>query len=194
MVRKVEVEITGIRPLLMTRMPKDEEEFKKTEQLTKKLSSNPFDENLQKQALELCLHRSSDGTIFAPSDWILLGMVQAAKEERVKGKGKKTYKDKVRSQILIEPDEIPIEPQEYDIDKRWIQTKTKTRVFKWRPCWKQWKLRFNLIVLEDDIPLETLESILRYVGHYQGIGSFRGRFGLFEVSKFELQKEDERRE
>lgn len=87
-------------------------------------------------------------------------------------------------------EELPLTPQEYQIDKRSAVNKNvKARVITVRPKWQDWKTSFTLLIDNDTITEETIRSILEYTGRYVGIGSFRptnsGEFGRFEIEQFE---------
>jgi len=133
-------------------------------------------------------YRLKDRTIFQPSEHIFAAMTKAAVS--FKFEGKKTFKDVVKSSIAVEPDCIPLldkqgNPRtEWDeIDERAVVIQ-RSRVLKWRPKFNEWKLKFKLQILDDDIiDKNTVKEILEKAGTV-GIGDYRPRYGRFIVTEF----------
>lgn len=172
--KTIEVEITGIAPLLQNRFPM-EEHGHNISKATKKVYV-PEDE------AKKCLY-IKDGQIYQPAEHIFQSMVRAATD--FKFSGKKTFKDVVTSCIAVEPEEIPmISDKPYEIDTRPVVIQ-RARVLKWRPKFNQWKLRFKLLILDDtNISPSNLKEILEKAGATKGIGDYRPRFGRFMVTMF----------
>ena len=110
--------------------------------------------------------------------------MKASTDFQIPGKGKKTYKDLCRSAIVVSPEKIPIEPQEWETDARSVLVQ-RSRVIRYRPIWEEWKLKFRVDILDDQFPAEILHDILESGGLYKGIGDFRPKFGRFAVTSFE---------
>ena len=170
--KTINVEITGIAPLLQNRFPVEEHGQNQTK--AKKKVYVPEDE------AKKCLY-IRDGQIFQPAEHIYQSMVRAAVD--FKYEGKKTYKDVITSGILVEPEEILlISDKDYEIDARPVMIQ-RSRVLKWRPRFNQWKLVFKIIILDDtNINAVTLKEILDRAGTSKGIGDYRPRFGRFMVT------------
>lgn len=184
LIRRINVEIKALRPYLQHRRPSSEEEVKKSQEITRILQKNPFDRQAQQMEAELGSYKNEKG-YYIPAVHIHEAMVNAAKQVQVKGQGKKTYKDYVKSYIFIEPDEIPIVPQKYEIYQTYVRIKS-SGILRSRPCFKDWRATFNLIITEPTLPVDTIKEILEIAGTRVGIGDYRPRFGLFTVSKFKL--------
>lgn len=177
---KINVTIRGITPLLQNRFPESEQVEDKTRK-----RAGTIDEDVEKK-----LYRLPDGTIYQPAEHILAAMVKASTNFLIVGKKKKSYKDLVKSAIIIEPECIPHKIQKWVIDKRSVvNPATRGRQIRSRPRFDEWELDFKIITYEKQLPFEVIKQILDYAGMYVGIGDFRPRFGRFVVTKFEPEGE-----
>lgn len=173
--KKIDVEIMGIAPLLQNRFPM--EEHGHNESKAKKKVYVPEEE------AKKCLYIRND-KIYQPAEHIYQSMIRAAVD--FKYEGKKTYKDVITSGIIIEPEEIPLVSKEpYEIDTRPVVIQ-RARVLKWRPKFVDWKLKFSITVLDDtNIRLDVLKLILEKAGQTKGIGDYRPRFGRFTITSWQ---------
>jgi len=170
-----EVEIEGITPLMMNRILEPEEIPKK--------QGEAFD---SQELAHKKVYKVGD-KIVVPSEWIIRAMQRVAGEFRVEGMKKTTYKQLLPGNVFIEPEFIEIDPQEYVIDKRTVVIPTtRGRVWRYRPKWPKWKLKFKIKVFDERIKQEVLNHILVEAGRRVGIGDGRSiGFGRFIVTKFE---------
>lgn len=175
MTKSIEVEITGVAPLLQHRFATEEHGVNKSTAKTK-----VYDPKVE---AEKCLYKNKDGIVFQPSEHIYQSMVRAAVD--FKFSGKKSYKDVITSGIVVEPEEIPlITTEPYEIDARGVVIQ-RARVIRWRPKFNQWKLRFKITILDsDNIAVPVIKEILEKAGTSKGIGDYRPRYGRFMVSSF----------
>jgi hypothetical protein len=174
MPKTFEVELKGVSPYLMHRYPDETADTKSQ----KKTGRKDY-----KDEAEVSLYKDEKGIIYVPSTSVEGCIVKAASDFQITGKGKKTYKDLSRSALLVRPDAIPIKPQEWTIDARPVVIQ-RARVMRYRPRWDNWSLKFQIDVLDDQFPEETLKEILDSAGTYKGIGDFRPKFGRFIVTSF----------
>ena len=69
---------------------------------------------------------------------------------------------------------------------------TKGRVMRYRPRFNEWGAKFNVLVNDDILDVDTVHQLLNEAGLTIGIGDFRpekrGPFGTFRVTKFEEVK------
>jgi len=145
-----------------------------------------------KEECEKKLYKNKEGKIIQPSIHIEGALIHAAADGDFKKKGRKTYKDFFKSSVIVEPQEIffkvPEDPENYEIDERPVVIQ-RNRVLAWRPKWSDWEFDFQIKVLQDEmIDDSTVKDILEYAGMYIGIGSFRPKFGRFEVTRFEVEE------
>lgn len=172
--KRIEIEITGVAPLLQHRF--DTENHGENKSKSKKKVYNPTEE------AEKCLYKNEDG-IYQPSEHIFQSMIRASTD--FKFEGKKTYKDVITSGIVVSPEEIPLIIElPYEIDARGVVIQ-RARVVRWRPRFNKWKLQFTIDILDDEnISVPVVKEILEKAGATKGIGDYRPRFGRFMVTSF----------
>jgi len=171
---KVKCRIRGVAPLLQHRFPEESDDV----QIKKRTGSIDYSTEVEK-----AIFKNEDGVIYEPSEHIEGCLRKAASSFRIPGQGKKTYKDMMLSSIVVEPEMIPLEPQEYEVDKRSVII-GRARVFRYRPRWDNWELDFNVNILDEQLTPDSLKEILIYGGAAKGIGDYRPKFGRFEVTEF----------
>lgn len=176
---KVSVRIEGISPLLQHRYPLEDSGNKSKTKNTKQTQDD----------VKKALYQHNDGTIYEPSTHILGTLQNAGAKFQIQGQGKSTFRKIVGSgAVIIDPDAIPHEMQNYEIDVRPVVIK-KARIPRSRPMFRKWALSFVIEYDEEDLPKTVLKELLDYAGRRVGIGDFRpacgGPFGKFMVTKFE---------
>jgi len=174
--KKINVEIKGICPLLQHRFPEEEHGVNASKK--KKQRYDP------KEEAEKALYTDEKGKIYQPSDHILGALIKAGTD--FKYKGRKTYKEIIKAGVVIEPDAIPLEHKEWVIDSRNVVVQ-RSRIVRYRPKFNEWSLSFDIIIIDDDnIPISTINEILERAGTKVGIGDYRPRFGRFIITKFNV--------
>lgn len=178
--KKYEVEITGITPLLQNKP----EDYGFDEQWIEKKANNDW----EKEALKK-LYIDSEGTIYQPSNHIERAMIEGGKKVKVKGQGKATYSKLFGSMVSIKEFELVHQNQTYEIFKALVVIpSTKGRIMRYRPMFTDWKLSFT-IESEDEIAKDALKEVLEITGKYVGIGDWRpekkGKYGKFQVTSFQ---------
>lgn len=167
--------IKGIAPLLHNRFPDEENEEGKSKRKSVRLPA--IDEARRS------LYLDSNGNPYQPANHIEGAMIKAAVQFKLDGK--KTYKDLVRSGVFVTPDQIPCNAT-WEIDRRSaVIPSTKGRIMVSRPMFKEWVLNFDLNIVDDRAEVVVIKEILQYAGLYVGIGTFRPKFGRFEVLTYE---------
>lgn len=176
---KAKVKIKGMSPILFSRFP--EEDFIKKETKLKGV-----DLTMEEQ-VEKSLYRTKQGKIYTPADHIIGSMVKAGSNFKLKGR--KTFKDVCEAGVFIEPLEIVHKNQKYQSDWRSaVNRNTRGRIMVGRGRLDSWRLEFTLTCIDQRATLDDMKSILKYAGNYVGIGSYRPRYGRFEVEKFTKKK------
>jgi len=178
--KKYKVEIKGITPLLMNKP----EAYGFDEQWVEKKASEDYEKDALKK-----LYIDSEKRIYQPSNHIEMCLIEAGKKMKVKGQGKATYSKLFGSMVAIEEFEIVHKKPTYEVFKTLVVIpSTKGRIMRYRPMFKEWVLQFH-ITFEDEIPAEVIKEALEIAGKYVGIGDWRpqkkGKFGKFQVVKFE---------
>lgn len=186
----VDVEVTGIAPLLQNQFPVPTLE-EMSSGGTKKTGATDYSEEWREK-----LYANGHG-VFQPAVHFEASMVKAAVAFRVKGQGRKTYKDLFKSSVFVTPDEIlhgvdvPEDlttdgDEQLYIDMRPVVVQ-RARVIRMRPTFKSgWKLEFQIEVLDDAIPQSMAQDILAHAGKTVGIGDFRPRMGRFNVTSWQV--------
>jgi len=176
----VEVKIVGTAPMLMHRYSWEEEEQGK--QLKRK--DRQFD---PKEDAEKALYKNKEGQIYIPALWIEACLRDAGKE--VKTKGNATLKKTVQQSVFIEPEEILLGKKTYDqIDRRPVNV-DKKRIVRSRPLFNPgWSATFVIKFHPKKIASNTLKELLESAGAFQGVGTYRPKFGRFKVETFERSK------
>jgi len=170
---KINVTIEGTRPLLQNRFSGGDEEGQTAK---RKTVFNSEDEAKKR------LYQDEKGIIYQPGEQIEGALIKAATE--FKWKGRKSFKDIVKSGIFVEPEIIPHKYPEWEIDLRPV-TIQRSRIMRARPRFNKWALDFSIIVTHDALPKAVLKELLDHAGRYMGIGDYRPKFGTFIVTKFE---------
>lgn len=177
--KEYKIEIKGVTPLLFNRFISAS-----IESQTKKRAGA-----VKESIVEDKLYKDGEGNICVPQTWIYGTIVDASKNFKIQGKGKSTYSKLVGSTIMINPELLIVNEQEwqpYSISA--VNPMSKGRMIVTRPRMENWSLSFNLSFNEDDIPLEVMKNIIDYAGQYSGIGDWRpskkGQFGKFIVTSF----------
>ena len=140
-------------------------------------------------------YRNGNG-YYIPSAHVMGALINAGKYIKGKvGNSTKTMTNIVAAMFFVRsteknPEELPLAPQEYQIDKRSAVNKNvKARVISVRPKWEGWATEFELWIDNNTITQQTVKQIVEYAGNYVGIGSYRpehkGPFGRFTIEKFE---------
>jgi hypothetical protein len=178
--KKYLVKIKGIRPVMHSKYDLEEEQRKQ-----RKVKGQAFN---AKEDAEKCLYRDANGKVYQPADHIEGALIKTGSKFPIPGAGKKTYKDRMKSEVFISPQQIPFpNGEKYEVDIRsGVIPATRGRVPIARPRWDDWEFEFNISADEKLVPGSVLKDILTEAGRTQGIGTFRPKFGLFEVTEFQL--------
>lgn len=179
---EVKVTIKGISPLLFNRFIQAELEGKSKKQTGADKEKDPSD--------KLYKLPDDNGTIYTPATHLEGMLVNAAKNFKIKGKGKSTFSKLVGSSVAVIPDAIPHKIQKWDVFRTTcVNPNTRGRMIVDRPKMPEWELDFTIKVMDDGIPDDVLKQIIDYGGNYVGIGDWRpdnkGKFGKFMVTKYE---------
>jgi len=170
---KVNATILGVAPLLQHRYPSEKEETK----ITKTRGARDYSGEA-----ELALYKDEAGKIYQPAEHILGALIKAAGDFKITGRGKKTYKDLIKSAVVIFPDAIPHKKTKWIVDRRPVVVQ-RARIMRERPRFDDWELNFIIETLDEQLPISALKEILDQAGKV-GIGDFRPRFGRFMVTEF----------
>lgn len=187
--KRISVEIRGITPLLIHRFGEQAEQGKATrKQMVKTVDPR---EEATKNA-----YIAKDGTYYFNAFSIAGAMGNAGANHKMRG-SRKSLRFVVPSAVNVPSDTITIlngdgPAKNFEVDSRPVTIPaTKGRVMRHRPRFDQWGARFELLVNDDLLEVETAHQLLTEAGMNIGIGDFRpekrGPFGTFRIVKFEEQ-------
>jgi len=175
MYKKIEVELTGTSPLLMNRLSLESLQ-KKSRKVMK--NYDPVED------AEYAAYKTEDGDLYLPMEAVFSMMIYAAGAHKI---GRRSMKSYLAGGVRVEPEQILLEPNEYEVDLRAVVIQ-RARVVRARPKIRNWKAAFTLIYDDDILTPEPLREILDDAGKRVGLLDFRpqrnGWFGTFSVTKF----------
>jgi len=168
-----EIELTGTRPLMINNP------------LAGKLELKEPDEQRAREQAEKRLYKNKAEKPVLPAIHIEGSLIQASKEVKASGKGNKKMTKYVATQVRVSPELIPIEG-DWETDVRLCKVpSTGGQILVARPVFQEWKVAFKVLVVNDTLVPETaLKTILELAGAVYGVGTYRLKFGQFEVTKF----------
>lgn len=173
--KKIEVEIKGMTPLLMN-SPKAmiDEMTKSTRKTTVKY--NP------KEEAEKLTYKKENGELYVPAEAIKGCLVGASSYKKF---GRYSARPIIAGGVIISPRQVGLGTKKYDIDLRTVVIQ-RNRVVKARPMINEWKLKF-IIEYDDSLIAsgDMIKPILEEAGKRVGLLDFRpaklGNFGMFEI-------------
>lgn len=175
---EIEVEISGVTPLLMHRFGVEEGGQPKAKKRTETDKENNVEDTI---------YRLPDGKLYQPAEGIRQALITAGKAFK---KGKSNLSRVMASFVTVEPEAIVHSKQKWTTDRRPVVIpSTKGRVIRNRARLDEWKLQFTLRILDGgEVKPDTLHEVLSHAGKYIGIGDYRpekrGMFGRFSVTRF----------
>ncbi len=135
-----------------------------------------------------------DGTYYFNAFSIAGAMGNAGSNHKMRG-SRKSLRFVVPSAVRVPTDAITIlngdgPAKSFEVDSRPVTIPaTKGRVMRHRPRFDNWGARFELLVNDDLLEVETAHQLLTEAGVGIGIGDFRpekrGPFGTFRVTLWE---------
>src|SRR5438445_6780205 len=162
MPRLINVEISGVSPLLQHKFPEHEEVSKKG--IGGKVAAQDYSEEEHDH-----LYLNKEKQVYQPSSHIEGCMIKAASEFFIKGHKGKRYTDRVKAFVDVIPTEIVHKNQDWHVDTRSVVIQ-RSRVNRRRPSFATWGLEFEINIRDPSaIQPETLHEILDSAGHYVGI-------------------------
>ncbi len=133
------------------------------------------------------IDNQNKGQLMLPAEHFLGAIIKAGATLQVQGKGKKTYKGQFTGNLEITPDYIGLTDKDnvarfdFSVDSRPVRIKN-ARIIRHRPLIKAgWRAKFNILVDDDSIHLEVLQSALNTAGKSCCVGDYRPRFGQFRI-------------
>lgn len=185
--KRIDVEIRGVTPLLLHRYNEEAEQAKPTRRVEAGKKRDPREE-ARKVA-----YIAADGTFYFNAFCIPGCMGNAGGSHKQRG-SRKSLRFVVPSAVQMTTDAVTIlngagPAKDFEVDARPVTIPaTKGRVMRFRPRWDQWGAEFTLLVNDDLLSPEMAHQLLAEGGVSFGIGDFRperrGPFGTFRVVKW----------
>lgn len=186
--KQIEIEITGVTPLLVHRFGEEAEQGKETRRIM-------VEKRDPRVEATKAAYIAKDGTFYFSAFSIPNAMAAAGSSHKMKG-SRKTLRFVVPSAIRMAGDAITIcngsgkPAKDFEVDSRPVTIpSTKGRIMRHRPRFDQWSASFTMMVNDDLLAPETAHQLLNEAGMTIGVGDFRpekrGPFGTFRVTKFE---------
>lgn len=169
---KIKVKIKGISPLIMHK-------YIVVEDSSSKRGKKIY---LPEEEAEKVAYRTAEGKLCLPTAHFKAAMVKSATD--FTAKGKKTYKDFIKSGLMFEDIETILDQQEYEVYSCSVVI-ARSRILRSRPRINKWSCEF-VIELIDEMWLNQsiVKEILEAAGKYKGVGDNRPEFGRFIVAEF----------
>ena len=148
--------------------------------------------------LESYIRRNAAGVICLPSEYLRMSVVAAAKYRQDPRSPRKSAMDLFKAGVISLEPLCPIINVAGELPKVWdfedarrvqVQRNGITRV---RPAFRAgWRCTFLLgVLLSEYIHPQDLNDVITQAGRFVGVGDFRPTFGRFQITRFEILKED----
>lgn len=184
--KKYEVEIKGIQPIIWNVLKKEIEDEKK------QLKSNELGEweekreNWMKKA-----EYNNKGELVIPERWIKGAMITSCKKNRIvphfATRKNETYTSYVESFMIVNKKEYAYNKSKIVAFSSFVGAQGKnssTKVWRCRPMLKEWKSSYEILDPIGRMDIKELQQILEFAGLMIGIGDNRiNNFGRFETTK-----------
>lgn len=186
----INVQISGITPLLMNRFT-EENEIKVSSGVSKVAVG---DKGTPREQAQKKAYADSDGNLYIPGPNIFACLIQAGKyHKNGKSKVTTTKNSLVPAGMAVSEIVCGLDTKEFEVDSRSVVIPaTGGRIMAHRPRLDEWKLSFTLEVDEEMFSPEFVRLLVDDAGRKVGLGDFRpdrkGPFGKFVVSGWQVEK------
>lgn len=182
MTEKVNVTIEGTTPILFNRF-RDTAIEGKSKKRTGALAESDIEDKL---------YKDEKGKVQLPSVYLKNCLVEAGKNFKIQGGGKKTYSKIVAATVEIQPFMIEMDNGEMETFRiSAVNPMTKGRMMTERPKFTKWSATFEIVLNDPAVPVSVINEILEHAGKYVGVGDWRpekkGMFGKFMITSFKAQ-------
>lgn len=134
-------------------------------------------------------YKLENGKLYLPAAHIIGAMVKAG--TRVMLKGRISYSETAKGATFIFPEKIPHLIQKVECDWRPGNNDArgkKTKIMIARARLEKWEASFKLSCFDDRAIEARLKQVLEIAGGYIGVGSYRPRYGRFEIVEWKKAK------
>jgi hypothetical protein len=192
----VEIELTGVTPLLQHRM---DEESLFSLLGAKSTRKQDKEELTPREIAQKHVYQSQEGKYYIPAEYVAGAFSHVASDYKQKNSTRKSLKTIAKG--IFQPvdvmgvlvDESENEIKNFEVDIRKATNHQKGAVAVCRPRFDKWKSKLKFQVDESLVSLDTVHEMLNDAGKRSGIGSFRvskgGYFGQFRITNFKVINE-----
>lgn len=186
--KHVEVEITGVTPMLMHRFTDADQQASTS---GNRLSAAASERGTAKEQAAAHLYLAADGeTIIIPQPNIFSCIVEAGKFFKA-GKSKITTQKTslIPACVFFSDTEYPLKFSDWSVDTRAVRIpSTGGRIQRHRPIFEEWSFTFEVDLDTSELSEKLFREIVDAAGNKVGLGDFRpatkGPFGRFKVTKW----------
>lgn len=193
--RIVKVRAVGSRPLMMQRptlanpLNPLTKEFKALTSKRKK-TDDDLVAIARQEFIAACYFEN--GEWYIPADYVFSGMIAAAKMNKLGMK--------VKESLIVMQDKFPFKfnhdnktPQDlFDNHEQYVDMRSvvvnRARTNRCRPIFPEWQTEFSFAYDETQLQESELRTMLENFGRYKGMGTYRDKYGRFEIEILEEKK------
>ena len=138
------------------------------------------------------IYRDEKGFIALPSEYVRMSVVNAARYHQDPRSPRKSAIDLFKAGVAWLEELASLGSKDWDyLDKRRV-TVQRSGITRSRPAFRKgWKAEFTFQVLTPEYIEPTfLHEILSQAGRLVGVGDFRPTYGRFQVTRFEVLRQD----
>jgi len=168
---KINVKVKGTAPLIMHKFI-----------VAEGTSSRGKKVYIPEDEAEKVCYRNEDGKLVLPTTHFKAAMVKSAVD--FQAKGKKSYKDYIKSGLMMLENETILDQQEYEVYTCPVVV-ARARIARSRPRINEWSCGFTIEITDETwLNQSIVKEILEAAGKYKGVGDNRPEFGRFQIEEF----------
>ena len=172
---KINVKVEGVSPLIMHKFIINPEATSRGKKVY-----------IPEEEAEKVAYRNEKGELVLPTTHFKAAMTKSATE--FTAKGKKTYKDFIKSGLMFEETETILDQQEYEIYTCAVVI-ARSRIARSRPRINKWSCGFTMEITDETwLNPTVVKEILEAAGKFKGVGDNRPEFGRFKITEFKTIK------
>ena len=175
---KATITIKSVTPLMMKRYPPE--------------PIPGFDKMSKEEQAEHSSYRiPGSKELFIPGEAMQRALINGAAYS--KGKGRASLQKVAAACFAVLPERIGLGVDKFEVDSRpVVMPATRGRIMRHRPRLDKWEAKFGIEWDEEELTTAQIKKVLQDTGKKVGLLEYRpackGRYGKFEVTKFEEEK------
>lgn len=140
--------------------------------------------------VESYVHRTTDGFLGIPGEYVRMGMVNAAKFKQDPRSPRKSAMDLFRAALVTQTEIASLGVKDWDyLDKRRVVVQ-RNGITRTRPAMLAgWRASFTMeVVLPEYVTPDLLHEVLALAGRIIGLADFRPSYGRFQVVEYTVRQ------